>query len=112
MDIKYLSSEDAAIFGEMIHSESELAELFGKTILLLDTDTDYEGVMVSFESEDTMRVSVDASPYLIILDAQSQTIILQQSHEDIFEDDFGEDGVESVVDMIASRILTEEYTYG
>lgn len=109
MEIQYLSHSDAASFGEIVHSESELAELFAKTMLLLEADTDYDTVMISFEDDNILRIVIEDSPYTIVLDEQNQSVSIIQKSVETDVDEFNEDGIETLVDIIASRILTREY---
>jgi hypothetical protein len=108
MDIRYLSAAEAAQFGSMIHDDSELAELFGSFMLQMDVDTDFDSVMISFEDETVLRAGIEDSPYVVVFDEPAQTIRLEQG-KSTEEFDFDEDGVETVVDVMASRILTKEY---
>lgn len=113
MQINYESAADEAQFGEMVHSGSELSELFGGFLLQLECDSDYDTVLVSFDDEDVIRVVVEDSPYVVVFDDSQQTVTLFVSdYGELEEDgqyDFDDDGVETVVDVISSRILTRDY---
>lgn len=116
MEIKYLSSSEAALFSEMIHEGGELAELFATFMVQLDVDTDFESVMVSFEDPYILRVVIEDSPYIVVLDEPEQSIFLYAVSE--FEDDdddlcdeydLDEDGIETVIDVMVSRVLSTDY---
>ena len=113
MNIEYLSHYEEAQFGDLVHSDTELSEIFGNLMVQMEVDTDYDTVMLSFENDSSLRVAVEDSPYVIVLNEDSQVIELyarDQDHELILDGqyDFDEDGVETVVDIMASRILSEE----
>lgn len=115
METQYLSSSDQAQFSAIVHDGGELADLFAQLMVQMDVDTDYSSVIVSCLSENTIRVSVDDSPYYIILDELEQEITLY-TESDYLDDhinsdgpfDFDEDGIEMVVDIMACRVLTDE----
>lgn len=113
MQINYLSSTDEALFSDMVHGDTGLGELFGGFMLQLECDTDYDTVMISFDDEDTIRIVVEDSPYVVVMSDADQSIILYVSdYGELEEDgqyDFDDDGAETVVDIIGSRILTRDY---
>lgn len=114
MDIQYLSSSDQAQFAEILHDGGELPDLFAALMLQMSVDTDYSAVMVSCESDEVLRVVVEDSPYIIVLDGEQQQITLYTRSDfgDLEEFDgdydFDDDGVEIVIDIMASRILSGE----
>lgn len=116
MDIQYLSSSDQAMFADIVHDGAELATLFSQLMVQMDVDTDYSSVIVSCLDAMTVRIAVDDSPYIVILDEQAQQITLytrsayNEEEEDDFVDDFDfdEDGIEMVIDIMISRIFTED----
>lgn len=113
MQINFLSPAEEAAFSEMVHNGGELAELFGCFILQLGTDTDFDEVMISFDDEDILRIDIEDSPYTVVLNEVEQSILLEQrgrtgGDEEVFD----EDGIESVIDIMASRILRSEESYG
>jgi hypothetical protein len=110
MEIQYDSHAEAATFGALVHSDSELAQLFGKMMLLMDADTDYDTVRVGCDSDTYITVAVEDSPYIIVMDEDQQKVTLFQNDDEGEEYDFDEDGIEMVVDIMASRILGEEYS--
>ena len=113
MQINFLSPAEEASFSEMVHGGGELAELFGSFILQLGMDTDYDEVMISFEDEGIIHIGIEDSPYMVVLNEVEQCILLEQDgRRDATEEVFDEDGVESVIDIMASRILRSEESYG
>lgn len=112
MQINFLSPAEEASFSEMIHDKSELAELVGAFMLKLEVDTDYDEVMISFEDEDTIRIAIEDSPYIAVLSESEQSILLKHRGREDTEEVFDEDGIENVIDIIASRILTSESSEG
>lgn len=115
METQYLSSSDQAQFSAIVHDGGELPDLFAQLMVQMDVDTDYSSVIVSCLDGMTIRVSVDDSPYYIILDEQEQEISLYTTGEYADEGDrldgpfdFDEDGIDEVVDIMASRILIDE----
>ena len=112
MNVEYLSQAEAAQLNEVIRSDTELSHLFADMMLAMTTDTDYDTVMISFDDEDTLRVVVKDSPYVIVMDEIEQSIELYINKDGELdldgEYDFDDDGVETIVDIIASRILTDE----
>jgi hypothetical protein len=115
METQYLSTSDQAQFSTIVHEGGELADLFAQLMVQMDVDTDYSSVMVSCLDEMTIRISVDDSPYYIIMDEREQEISLYTEGEYGDEGDrldgpfdFDEDGIEMVVDIMACRVLTDE----
>lgn len=109
MRINFLSQADEASFSEMKHSGSELAEIFSSFSVQLGMETDYSELMLSFDSEDILRIEIEDSPYTVILNELHQVILLEQEgRSDTVEEVFDEDGIESLVDIISSRILSDE----
>ena len=116
MDIQYLTSEDQARFAELLHeNDAELTQIFAQLMVQMEVDTDYDTVMLSFVGDYRLRVAVEDSPYIIVIDEDAQDITLLTSDdynhevEDFVEQcDFDEDGVATVVDIMASRILSDE----
>ena len=113
MRINFLSQVDEALFSEMVHSGSELSELFGSLTLQLGMETDYDELMISFDDEDIIRIEIEDSPYVVVMNQQYQAILLlQDGSSEPFEEVFDEDGIESIVDVVASRILgAEDYGF-
>tara|TARA_Y100001001_G_scaffold163782_1_gene193826 strand:+ start:22808 stop:23161 length:354 start_codon:yes stop_codon:yes gene_type:complete len=116
MNIEYLSQHELALFNDMIHQDGDLANLFGRLIVEMEVDTDYDTVLVSFDDDTTLRIAVEGSPYIVVMDEDLQTIELYlrgDSEEPELDEecDFSEDGVMTVVDTMASRVLEDE-TYG
>src|SRR5687768_1773681 len=101
MDIKFLSPAEEASFSEMIHNDSELSELVGSFLLKLGVDTDYDEVMVSFDGDNVIRIGIEDSPYTAVLDEDQQMILLEQDDFPTTEEEFSDDGVDSIIDMIA-----------
>jgi len=114
MNIEYLSHHEAAQFHDMIHEDGELATLFGTLMVQMEVDTDYDTFLISFDDEDTIRIMVEDSPYIVVMDEDTCTIELylrndtEEEPELAGEYDFNEDGVMTLVDTIASRVLGEE----
>lgn len=108
MEIKYLSPSEEASFAELIHDGGELADLFAQMMVSLEVDTDFDTVMISFDSERVLRFVVEDSPYVVVMDEDAQRITLYSGEEEDSEWDFDDDGIENVVDLMASRILTSE----
>jgi hypothetical protein len=112
MQIKYLSHAEEAQLSSILHEGSELAELFATFTLQLDVDTDFDTIMLSFDDESTMRIVVEDSPYVVVLDEDTQSITLYTNDDgELNEDgqyDFDEEGIEVVVDIMASRVLGNE----
>ena len=116
MDIQYLSSSDQAMFASIVHDGAELATLFSQLMVQMDVDTDYSSVVVSCLDEMALRIAIDDSPYYIVMDEQAQelTLYTRNEYDDEGEDrfiddfDFDEGGIEMVIDIMISRILTED----
>ena len=114
MNIEYLSHHEAAQFHDMIHQDGDLATLFGTFMVQMEVDTDYDTFLVSFDDEDTIRITVEDSPYVVVMDEDTRTIELYLRDDSVEEPeldaeyDFDEDGVMTVVDTIASRVLGDE----
>lgn len=116
MDIQYLTSSDQATFVNIVHDGGDLPDLFAQLMVQMDVDTDYSSVIVSCLDDMTLRIAIDDSPYYIVMDEQAQELTLYTKNEyddegeDRFVDDFDfdEDGIEMVVDLMISRILTED----
>ena len=116
MDIQYLSSSDQAQFAELLRDDAELIHIFGQLMVQLEVDSDYDSVMLSFTADNRLRVAIDDSPYIVVLDEDEQDITLlsrsefddEGSEEFLEQSDFDDDGVEIIVDIMASRILSDE----
>ncbi|MAD95792.1 MAG: hypothetical protein CMB99_00550 [Flavobacteriaceae bacterium] len=113
MNIEYLSHHEAAQFHDMIHEDGDLATLFGTLMVQMEVDTDYDTFLISFDDEKTIRVTVEDSPYIVVMDEDTQTVELylrDDTDEPTLDEecDFSEDGVLTVVDTIASRVLGDE----
>lgn len=115
METQYLSSADQAQFSAIVHDGGELPELFAQLMVQMDVDTDFSSVMVSCPEETMLRISVDDSPYYIIMDELEQEITLYTTGEYADDTDrldgpfdFDEDGIDMVVDIMACRVLTDE----
>lgn len=108
MKINFLSSAEEASFSELLHGESELTELIGSFLLKLGIETDYDTVIISFESDHIVRIRVEESPFLIIFNEDEQRIELEQDDGYSTDEIFELDGVESIVDIIADRVFTSE----
>lgn len=115
METQFLSISDQRMFSAIVHDGGELPSLFAKLMVQLDVDTDCSAVMVSCLDGMTVRVALEDSPYYIILSEEEQEISLYTAGE--YEDegdrldgpfDFDEDGIDEVVDIVASRVLTDE----
>lgn len=114
MNISYLSPAYEAMFSEMIREQDELSELFGALILQLQANSDYDDLMISFEDSDVLRVKLEYSPYLIIMDQGSRLITLNilDAEDEVYSEeeyDFDDDGIDLVVDVICSRIEDEDW---
>lgn len=116
MDIQYVSSFDQAQFAEIVHDGGELPDLFAQLMVQMDVDTDYSSVIVSCYDSMTLSVTVEDSPYRIVLDEQARelTLYTRNEYDDEGEDrfiddfDFDEDGVDMIIDLMISRVLTED----
>lgn len=114
MNIEYLSHHEAAQFHDMIHQDGDLATLFGTLMVQMEVDTDYDTFLISFDDDSTIRVTVEDSPYIIVMDEDTRTVELYLRDDSLEEPeldgeyDFDEDGVLEVVDIISSRVLSEE----
>lgn len=112
MNIEYLSHHEAALFHDMIHEDGDLATLFGTFMVQMEVDTDYDTVLISFDDEQTIRIMISESPYIVVMDEGCRTVELYLSTDEEpeldGEYDFDEDGIANVVDVMASRILTGE----
>lgn len=114
MIIEYLSPHESAQFHDMIHQDGDLATLFGILMVQMEVDTDYDTFLISFDDDETIRITVEDSPYIIVMDEDIRMIELYLRDDSVDEPeldgeyDFDEDGVMTVVDTIASRVLEEE----
>lgn len=113
MNIAYLSPAYEAMFAEMIRDHGDLSELFGCLVLQLQANSDFEDLMISFEDEGIMRIRVEESPFVMVLDEESRVvslIVLDEDGEQVTSEDhdFDDDGIETVVDIMVSRVLDGE----
>ena len=116
MEIQYLSHHEAAQFHDMIHEDGDLASMFGTLIVQMEVDTDYDTVLISFDDDTTLRIAIEDSRYVIVLDEEEQIaeLYVRQDDDDELEleldgeYDLDEDGIMTIVDVMASRVFGEE----
>ena len=116
MNIQFVSNFDEAQLEEAIAEETEVAALMAVFTSGLDEeDYPYGAILTSFDGPDVIRMSVEYSPYYVILDGEN--LIVELHLRDIYDEeiltldgeyDFDEDGVMTVVDIILGRVLDEE----
>ena len=114
MNIEYMSHSEEANFAEMVREESEMATMFAQLMTKLEAETDYDTVAVSFSGPYSIRARVVDSPYLVEINDEEYEVWLWlcDDETDVWEFDesydYNEEGLDSVVDTIASRLLTDE----
>ena len=113
MEIQYLSHHEAAQFHDMIHEDGDLASMFGTLIVQMEVDTDYDTVLISFDDDTTLRIAIEDSCYVIVLDEEEQIaeLYVRQDDDELELDgeyDLDEDGIMTIVDVMASRVFGEE----
>ena len=117
MEVKFLSSNDQYEFGDLLHEKSEAASMFARLTTLMETETDYDQVMVSLVDDETIRLVVEDSPFVIYLHGTQETMTLYRNLDsadgeltlsEIEEWDLDDEGVEECVDYMASAVFGEE----
>lgn len=113
MNIQYLSPAEEAWFSDMVHTGGDLADLFADFVVKMNLDADYDTITISFDDDGVLRIAVEDSPYVIVMDENEMLVELyiRLDNEELELDgdyDFDEDGVETVIDIMISRVFDTE----